>query len=155
MIDTPIETVQKLLAGSMDPEVVAALVAEDATYVSLAFDNPDLTKVMPWAGTHAKAGPAAILKTFQDVNSWWKVVDFTPQHTFGDGEHVAIFGSFTLRSTKLGKQVTSPFAVMAQVRDGKVIYMQYMEDTFATSSTFRSGGSWRFQSNPDGGEVEI
>lgn len=155
MTDTPIEIVQRLLAGATDPGVVSALVADDATYVSLAFSDPDLTKVMPWAGTHAEQGPAAILKTFQDVNTWWTVVDLTPQHTFGSGEHVAIFGSFTVRSATLGKQVTSPFAVLAQVHAGKVIFMQYMEDTFATASTFRSGGAWRFQGNPDGSEVEV
>jgi hypothetical protein len=33
--------------------------------------------------------------------------------------------------------------------------MQFMEDTFATAASFRSGGSWKFQSDPLGGEVEI
>ena len=27
-------------------------------------------------------------------------------------------------------------------------YMQFMEDTFATASSFRSGGTWKFQSDP-------
>jgi uncharacterized protein len=33
--------------------------------------------------------------------------------------------------------------------------MQFMEDTFCTGSSFRSGGAWKFQSDPNGGEVEI
>jgi hypothetical protein len=41
------------------------------------------------------------------------------------------------------------------VRDGKITYMQFMEDTFCTASSFRSGGTWKFQSDPHGGEVEI
>ena len=155
MAKSPIEIVQELLAGAAKPAVVEALVAEDATYVSLSFDNPDLTRVMPWAGTHAGNGRAAILKTFQDVNTWWTVVAFEPRFVFGEGENVAVFGSFTLRSTMLGKTVTSPFAVHAIVTDGQVRYMQYMEDTFLTSSTYRSGGEWRFRGNPDGSEVTV
>jgi hypothetical protein len=33
--------------------------------------------------------------------------------------------------------------------------MQYMEDTFGTGSTFRTGGAWTFQTNPNAGEVKI
>jgi uncharacterized protein len=82
-------------------------------------------------------------------------VDFDVRQIFGEGENVAVFGSFTLKSVKLGKQVTSPFSILATLKEGKVTYMQYMEDTFATSSTFRSGGNWTFQSNPAGGEVTV
>jgi uncharacterized protein len=68
---------------------------------------------------------------------------------------VAVFGRLTYTSTKLRKTVTSPFAILCKVRAGKVTYMQFMEDTFATAASFRSGGSWKFQSDPHGGEVEI
>jgi len=151
---TNVEIVRELLRGTTRPEVVDALVAADAVYVSLTYANPDLQRVMPWAGTHAD-GKAAILRTFTDVNRYWTVVEFDPQQVFGQGEEVAVFGSFTLRSTTLGKQFTSPFSILARVREGKVFYMQYMEDTFGTGSTFRSGGIWRFQSDPAGGEVEV
>jgi ketosteroid isomerase-like protein len=149
-----VEIVEKLLANARDPAVIASLVADDAVYVSLTYDNPELKRLMPWAGTH-KDGKAAILKTFVDVNRFWTVVEFNPQQTFSEGENVAVFGTFTLRSVVLGKQFTSPFAVLARVRNGQVFYMQYMEDTFGTGATFRSGGAWRFKSNPDGTEVEI
>jgi uncharacterized protein len=150
-----IEIVEKLLRGATDPKIVNELVAPDATYVSLTYHNPELKTIMPWAGTHKGEGPGAVLKTFVDVNTYWTVVDFEPQQILGDGENVAIFGSFTLRSKKLGKQFTSPFAVLAAVKDGKVTYMQYMEYTFGTGSTFRTGGAWTFQGNPEGGEVKI
>lgn len=148
------EIVRELLADPTNPEVVNRLVSPDAVYVSLCYDDPELHKLMPWAGTH-QDGQAAILKTFQDVHTFWTIEAFDIQQLFGEGEHVAVFGSFTPRSTKLDKAVTSPFAVLARVRDGRITYMQYMEDTFATSSTFRSGGTWRFQSDPEGGEVEV
>jgi uncharacterized protein len=153
-VRTNVEVVQALLKGATQSHVVNALVADDAVYVSLTYDNPELKKVMPWAGTH-KDGKAAILKTFTDVNRYWTVVEFDIQQIFGEGNDVAVFGSFTLRSTKLQKVFTSPFSILATVRNGKVTYMQYMEDTFGTGSTFRSSGTWTFQSDPRGGEVEV
>ena len=155
MSNTNVEIVQELLKGAVKPEVVNRLVSPDAVYMSLTYDNPDLKKVMPWAGTHKDGGPSAVLKTFVDVNTYWTLVDFEPQQVLGDGDNVAVFGSFTLRSKKLGKQFTSPFSVLATVKGGKVTYMQYMEDTFGTGSTFRTGGAWTFQSKPDDAEVKI
>ena len=155
MPKTNIQIVQELLSGATKAEVVNSLVASDAVYVSLTYDNPDLHKIMPWAGTHQGDGRAAILKTFQDVNTFWTVEAFEPRHILGDGDNVAVFGSFTLRSKTLGKAFTSPFGVLATVKNGQVIYMQYMEDTLGTGSTFRSGGTAKYQSDPDGGEVEI
>jgi ketosteroid isomerase-like protein len=155
MSKTPVEIVMELLGGAVKPEIVDALVAADATYVSLTYENAELKRLMPWAGTHKGDGAKAILKTFQDVNTFWTIEAFEPQKILNDGENVAVFGSFTLRSVKLNKLFTSPFSVLATVKDGKVTYMQYMEDTFGTGSTFRSGGKWLFQSDPAGGEVEV
>lgn len=154
MSKTNVEIVRELLEGATEREVVDRLVAPDAVYVSLTFDNPELKKLMPWAGTH-KNGRAAILKTFQDVNAFWTIEEFKIQQIFGESENVAVFGTFTVHSVKLDKIFASPFAVLATVKDGLVTYMQYMEDTFGTGSTFRSSGSWKFQSDPEGGEVEV
>ena len=49
----------------------------DAVYVSLNFNNPELKKIEPWAGTHN--GPEALPKVFAGIQSFWKgMVD---QHT--------------------------------------------------------------------------
>lgn len=149
----PKEIVQSLLNGIRNPEVVRDLCGQDVTYVSLNFSNPDLHKIMPWCGTGH--GVDAISKTFDDVSKYWSIDTFTPEAVFGEGEHVAVFGRFTYTSTKLHRTVTSPFAVYCTVLGGKVTYMQFMEDTFATASSFRSGGTWKFQSDPHGCEVEI
>ena len=127
------------------------LVSPDAVYVSLSYDNPELKKLMPWAGTH-NDGRAPVLKTFYDVNTFWTIEEVDLRDIFGEGENVTVFGSFTVRSAKL---FTSPFSIQLKLKDGLVTYMQYMEDTFGTGSTFRSGGSWKFQSDLIGGEVEI
>jgi uncharacterized protein len=148
-----VDIVTSLLEGIHDPKVVKDLCAPDVTYVSLNYSNPDLQKIMPWCGTGQ--GVEAISKTFADVSRFWNVDSCTPEDIFGDGERVAAFGRFTYTSTKLRKTVTSPFSIFFKLRSGKVHYMQFMEDTFCTASSFRSGGSWRFRSDPDGGEVEI
>jgi uncharacterized protein len=153
MSQQPKEIVRTLLASIRDPNVVRALCAPDVTYVSLNYSNPDLHKVMPWCGTGR--GVEAISRTFDDVARYWKVDSFAPEAIFGEEENVAVFGRFTYTSTKLQKTVTTPFAIYCKVRGDKITYMQFMEDTFCTASSFRSGGSWKFQSNPDGGEVEV
>jgi uncharacterized protein len=153
MSQQPKEIVQKLLESIRDPNVVRALCAPDVTYVSLNYNNPDLHKVMPWCGTGH--GVEAISRTFDDVARYWRVDAFTPEAILGEGANVAVFGRFTYTSTKLQKTITTPFAIFCKVRGDKVVYMQFMEDTFCTASSFRSGGSWKFQSNPDGGEVEV
>ncbi|AVH71522.1 nuclear transport factor 2 family protein [Nostoc sp. 'Lobaria pulmonaria (5183) cyanobiont'] len=154
MSSTPVEIVQALLKDPTNAEVVNRLVSPDAIYVSLSYDNPDLKKLMPWAGTH-KDGPASVFKVFQELNTFWNIEAFDIQQIFGEGENVAVFGSFTVHSVKLDKTFISPFSVLAKVKNGLVTYMQYMEDTFGTGSTFRSGGTWTFQSNPDGSEVSV
>jgi uncharacterized protein len=149
----PKDVVKTLLRGIHDPAVVRDLCSPDVTYVSLNYSNPDLRKIMPWCGTGY--GVDAISKTFHDVSEYWSVDSFSPEAIFGEDENVAVFGRFTYTSTKLRKIVTSPFAIFCKVNGGKVTYMQFMEDTFATAASFRSGGTWKFQSDPRGGEVEV
>jgi ketosteroid isomerase-like protein len=149
----PKEVVQALLKDIGNPETVRDLCVQDVTYVSLNYSNPDLRKIMPWCG--AGHGVDAISKTFHDVAEYWRIDSFTPEAICGEDENVAVFGRFTYMSTKLRKNVTTPFAIFCKVNHGKVTYMQFMEDTFATAASFRSGGTWKFQSDPRGGEVEV
>jgi uncharacterized protein len=149
----PKEIVQTLLQNVRDPNVVKELCAPDVTYVSLNYSNPDLHKIMPWCGSHR--GADSILKTFDDVAEFWVIDSFTPEEIFGEAGRVAVFGTFTYTSTRMRKTVTSPFAIFCKVQDGKITYMQFMEDTFCTASSFRSGGAWKFQSDPAGSEVQI
>ena len=149
----PKDTVQALLNDIRNPNTVRDLCVQDVTYVSLNDSNPELHKIMPWCGTGH--GVDAISKTFREVSEYWGIDSFIPEAIFGEDENVAVFGRFTYTSTRLRKTVTSPFAIFCKVHDGKVTYMQFMEDTFATAASFRSGGSWKFQSDPLGGEVEI
>lgn len=147
------DVMRTLLNDPTNPDVVHRLVAPSATYVSLNFDNPELRQIMPWAGT--RTGPEAVLDTYTRVGRAWRNEAFEIGELFGEGENVAVFGRFTYRSVTLDKPVTSPFAILAKVSGGQITFMQFMEDTFATASTFRSGGVATYRSDPDGGEVAL
>jgi ketosteroid isomerase-like protein len=64
------------------------------------------------------------------------------------GLNVAVFGDFRYRSNSLGKVVSSPFSILAKVADGKVTYLQFLEDSYATAASFRKDGSWTVQTEP-------
>ena len=121
MPKSPMEVVQAILDDPTNAETVRSLVAPDATYVSLNYDNPELKRIMPWAGT--QTGPNAIVSTYARVGRYWKNEGFEIRDMFASGESVAVFGSFTYRSTTLGKAVTSPFSILAKVSGGQVTYM--------------------------------
>ena len=149
---TNVEVVKAILDNPTDLTSVRELVASDATYVSLNYDNPELKRLMPWTGT--QTGPEAIVSTYDRVGRYWKNEGFEIENIFESGENVAVFGRFTYRSTTVDRAVTSPFAILAKVEGGKVTYMQFMEDTFGTASTFRTGGTATYRADPEGGEVE-
>ena len=154
MPKTPAEVVRAVLDDPTNLASVRELVAPDATYVSLSYDNPDLEQLMPWTGT-SRGGPEAVVRTYSRVGRYWANEGFHVEDVIEDADRVAVFGRFTYRSTTLGKAVTSPFAILARVTDGRVTYMQFMEDTFGTAATFRAGGQAVFRADPDGGEVVL
>jgi uncharacterized protein len=150
---TPVDIVRRLLGDPTNPQVVSELVADESVYVSLNFEDPDLKRIMPWCGTGH--GSAALLQTFTDVARYWRIEEFEITDIFGSDNRVAAFGRFSYVSAVLGQKVTSPFAVLAKVENGKVVYTQFMEDSFATARSFRSGGTWTIQSNPDGSRIVV
>ena len=154
-LSSPVQLLTEFLTHTSDASVITSLVAPDATYVSLSFDDPDLTRIMPWCGTHAHAGPRAIIETFADVGRYWRVLELKPLHVFGDDGHAAAFGSFTYESTVLRRRVTSPFAVFVLAEAGRITSMWFMEDTFATAASFQENGTTRYRSNPNGDVVEL
>lgn len=152
----PTEVIREFLASMTAEKFEAAarrLVAEDATYISLNFENPELQQILPWTGT--SKGPQAIISAFSGIRKWWTSEDFIATTLFGDGENVAVFGGFTYRSNSLGKTVTSPFSIHAKVRSGKIVYFQFMEDTFATARSFSRKGTWTIEVGGNRPEFEV
>ena len=88
-----IEVVRRFLENTTSPDVVRELVAPDATYISLNYENKDLKQIMPWTGT--SKGSQAFIDTFTRVFLYWENQNFEVKEIFGAGENVAVFGSFT------------------------------------------------------------
>jgi ketosteroid isomerase-like protein len=144
---------QELLANTSNLAVLRQLMTPDATYVSLNFDNPELKKVLPWTGTHK--GPQALPDVFEAIQRFWKTLDFKVTDTIEQGDRVALFGSFTYRSNATGRDITSPFGLLARFEGDKVAYIQFLEDSYGTAGSFKTGGITRFRSDPLGQEVEV
>ena len=144
---------QQLLQSTSKVKVLQQLMTPDATYVSLNFDNPELKRIEPWAGTHK--GPEALAEVFAAIQRFWKTLDFRITDTIEQGDRVAFFGSFTYKSNTTGKEVTSPFGLLARFEGDRVAYIQFLEDSFGTAGSFKTGGATRFHSDPTGQEVEI
>jgi ketosteroid isomerase-like protein len=143
MSGDPIEVVGEWLQNLLDPDVVNRLVAPEATYVSLNTEDAELRKIMPWAGT--SRGPRAFLDNLGEMFNRWENEAFNMTEIFASGENVAVFGDFRYRSKSLGKVVSSPFSIHVKVVDGKVTYLQFLEDSYATAASFRKSGSWTVQ----------
>jgi ketosteroid isomerase-like protein len=143
---SPIDVVNEWLQNLLDPEVVNSVVASDATYVSLNTEDPELHKIMPWAGT--SHGPRAVLDNLGAMFTRWENQAFHVTTLVASDENVAVFGDFRYKSHSLGKVVSSPFSILAKVVDGKVTYLQFLEDSYATASSFRKAGSWIVQTEP-------
>ena len=146
MSASPVEVVGRWLQNLVDPEVVNDLVASDATYVSLNAENPELKKIMPWTGT--SRGPQAFLDNLGAMFTRWENQAFNVTALFSSDENVAVFGDFRYKSHSLGHVVSSPFSIHVKVVDGKVTFLQFQEDTYATAASFRKSGSWTVQTEP-------
>jgi ketosteroid isomerase-like protein len=144
---------QQLLENTTSSKVVEQLMTPDATYISLNFDNPELKKVMPWTGTHK--GPQALPEVFTAIQRYWKTLDFKVTDTIEQGSRVAFFGSFTYKSNVTGKEITSPFGLLARFEGSKVAYVQFLEDSYGTAGSFKTRGTTRFHSDPSEKEVEV
>lgn len=151
--NSPLALLQAVLQNPTDLEHVRQYTADNFIYVSLNYEHPELKVIMPWAGT--TAGTEGLVQTFKDVNSYWSTLAFKLQDTFENADGAAAFGYFTYRSTVLGKLVTSPLAILARAKNGKLTFVQFMEDTFATVRSFRESGDYHIEANPDGSKVDV
>lgn len=152
-LTTPLAVLQTILSNPTDLNFVKKYTTDDFTYVSLNYGKPEVKQVLPWAGTTNDV--KGLVQAFVDVSRYWKVDNFQIQDSFENKDGAAIFGTFTYTSNTLGKTVTSPFAVLARGTNGKLSYVQFMEDTFATVRSFRESGQYHIKANPDGSKTDI
>ncbi len=153
MSASPVEVVDTWLQNLLDPDVVNRLVAPDATYVSLNTDDPELAKIMPWAGT--SHGPQAFIDNLGNMFTRWENQAFNVTAVFAADENVAVFGDFRYKSHSLSNVVSSPFAIHLKVVNGQVTYLQFLEDSYATAASFRQSGSWTVQTESGTDPFEV
>ncbi|HXA05486.1 MAG TPA: nuclear transport factor 2 family protein [Bryobacteraceae bacterium] len=144
---------QEVLRNTTNLKVLKQLMTPEVTYVSLNFDDPELKKIMPWTGTHK--GAQELSDVFAAIQRFWKTLDFKVSDTIEQGGRVAMFGSFTYKSNVTGREITSPFSLFARFEGEKVAYVQFLEDSYGTAGSFKTGGATRFHSDPSGKEVEV
>lgn len=144
---------QQLLQNTTNVKVLKQLMTPDVTYVSLNFENAELKKIEPWAGTHK--GPQELADVFGAIQRCWKTLDFKVTDTIEQGSRVAFFGTFTYKSNVTGREITSPFGVLARFEGDKVAYVQFLEDSYGTAGSFKTGGATTFHSDPSGKEVAV
>jgi len=133
MTHSPAQLIQTLLAKPLELQNVKSVTAPDVTYVSLSEHNAELQRYLPWTGTNK--GPESIVKAFEGIGRMWETKAFEVRDVIEQGDKVALFGSFTYRGRESGREITSLFSLFAKVRDGKLVYIQFLEDTFGTSRT--------------------
>jgi len=153
-MSTSLTTVlQQVLQNTTNLAVLKELMTADVTYVSLNFDNAELKKVMPWTGTHK--GPQSLPEVSGAIQRFWTTLDFKVTDTLEQGDRVAFFGSFTYKSNVTGREITSPFSLLARFDGDKVAYFQFLEDSYGTAGSFKTGGSTRYRSDPSGKEIDV
>ncbi|KAJ6784451.1 hypothetical protein PWT90_09720 [Aphanocladium album] len=100
---------------------------------------------MPYAGIHSEEGPDAIYSTFARVNTVWANEAFAIEKIFASDADVAVFERFTYRARTTGKAYESLFSIHAEVVDGAVVHMEFMEDTLGTGATFARQGTVTYE----------
>ena len=133
MTNSPTQAIQALIANPRDLATVKSVTTPDVTYVSLNENNPELKRYLPWTGTNM--GPESIVRAFEAMGRAWETKALEVRDVLEQGDKVALFGSFTYRGRESGAEIRSPFSLFAKVTDGRIHYMQFLEDTFGTSGT--------------------
>lgn len=149
----PVEILRRFLENPAHPATVHEVVASDAVHLTINDQNPDLEKVLPWAGL--KRGPQWFLDVHSRMLHYIRTEEFTVETIFGSGGNVAAFGTVRQCSNTLAKSTSSPFSVFAKVVGGKIAFLQYLEDSYATALSFKSEGFWRVHADPDGKPFDV
>jgi hypothetical protein len=114
------------LQNTTNLKVLSQLMTPDETDVSLNFDNSELK------------GPQALPGVFTAIQRFWKTLDFKVTDAVEQGSRVALFGSSVYKSTVTGKQITSPFGLLARFEGDKVAYVQFLDDSYGTAGSFKT-----------------
>jgi hypothetical protein len=113
MSSSPAHLVQTLLANPLDLKNVQSVTAEDVTYVSLSEDNPELRRLLPWAGTNK--GPESIVKAVEGIGRTWESKAFEVRDVIEQADKVALFG---FEDASRAKRLLHPSHSSPESREG-------------------------------------
>ena len=123
---------------------------EDAEYICFATErmSPETKFAIPWAGVWK--GHQGVIDFQTLLNENFEVRGFEDHTYIEDGDNIAMFGvlKFTARATN--RNVDSDMAAHVKLRDGRIAYYHFYEDTFAIVHAFRTGGQWTIDNGAGG-----
>jgi uncharacterized protein len=101
------------------------------------------------------ARPSAFLDNLSTMFTRWENEAFTVTTMFASSDNVAVFGDFRYRSHSSAR--SSPHRSRSSSRSSteQVIYLQFLEDSYATAASFRQSGSWTVQTEPGAQPFEV
>ncbi|MDJ0781636.1 MAG: nuclear transport factor 2 family protein [Desulfosarcinaceae bacterium] len=132
--------------GRRDLEAVASFFAEDIVYTVVGDPDgtppldPESKQAIPWIGTYH--GPAGAREFIAHLQRNIEVIGFGPQEVIGDGDVIAVFGSFSYRAVSTGRRFDSDYVIRIRLKDGKFSEYSFYENTYAVAAAFRTKGHW-------------
>lgn len=115
--------------GKGDMANVQSLMSPDMVWHNEG--DPSLPWIGHWKGKEAVLG---FLKTFSEnlQTTAWKT-----ENAFASGDTAAFFGTMNAKLIKSGKETGSfTFALRVKVKDGKIVFWNWFEDSFAVSKAY-------------------
>jgi len=119
------------MGSDADPAEIAKLFSEKLDW-EIAGD----TGVLPWIGR--KTGRAAITDFVTDSRAMIERISFEVRDILASDSRAVILGSLASKFRRTGKTVTTDFAIVLTVANGKIICFQMFEDSFAVSQAART-----------------
>lgn len=119
-----------IFSGAMDQAL--AMVDPQARFISTnPVPNPD----NPLHGTFIGAdGARQFFGAFADL---LEPGDFHMEASFGNDDQAAFYGHLRHKSRKTGKDFVSDWALICRVKDGRITFYHFYEDTEALLNTLR------------------
>ena len=129
-----------------DPETVESFFTDDIIYTVVGDPDGDppldseSKQAIPWIGRYQ--GKAGVRKFIAHLQRNIEVIGFGPQEVIGDGDVIAVFGSFSYRAVSTARRFDSDYAIRIRLKDGKISEYSFYENTYAVATAFRKEGSW-------------
>ncbi len=128
MTPSSLVTIQSFLDHAFSGRMEEALSLVDAEAHFIA-TRPTASESMPVYGTHL--GPEGAKKFLELFGAMLIPGTFEITAAFSEGEHAALYGSLHHTSRATGRAFVSDWALIARVRNGKLMLYHFYEDTAA------------------------